>query len=242
VIADHSISATFAALPSGFQRALVSLTFDDSWESQFTNAFPIMSKYGVVSTLYTVTIYIEDEYSDFMTLGNLKTLKANGHEIASHTVTHPDLTGLGSSQLKAELANSKAWLEANGLGPIYDFACPYGEYNNATIAATKQYYISQREGYSDPDSDTNTVANFDPYRIHVKEMTPATTAAEVAGWLTQAKADKAWVVLMYHEVDNSGGDYSVTPKNFEAQIQAIKASGVPAVTVKQALDELLPQI
>jgi peptidoglycan/xylan/chitin deacetylase (PgdA/CDA1 family) len=160
-------------------------------------------------------------------------LKNDGHEIGSHTVTHPDLTTLGSKKLKAELANSKAWLENNGLGPIYDFACPYGEYNNTTIAAIKQYYLSQRTGY---DEGYNTAANFDPYKIKVQIVTNTTTMAEFSGWLAQAKAQGAWLVLEYHQVDNSGDEYGVTPANFELQAQAIQASGVKPVTVKQGLD------
>jgi peptidoglycan/xylan/chitin deacetylase (PgdA/CDA1 family) len=243
VRANHTIAASFAASPSGggFTRPLVSVTFDDSWESQYANALPVLTQYDIVSTLYTVTSYVEWNYDDFMTLSQLREFKSGGHEIASHTVTHPDLTTLSPAELDAELANSKAWLEANGLGPVYDFACPYGEYNATTIAATKNYYISNREGYSDEGDDTNTISNLDPYRIRVKEVTLGTTASEIASWLAQASAEKSWVVLMYHQIDNSGGEWSTTPQAFQAHVQAIQASGVAAVTVKQALDELLPQ-
>jgi|GEM_PF-3365983 len=234
VTAVHTIAASFAALPSNGQHAMVSVTMDDSWLSQYTNALPIMDRYNIKGTFYTVTTYVADEYPDFMSLDQLKALKGDGHEIASHTVTHPDLTTLGSKKLNAELANSKAWLENNGLGPIYDFACPYGEYNSTTIAATKQYYISQRSGY---DEGFNSPGAFDPYKIKVQIVVNTTTLAEVSSWLAQAKADKTWLVLEYHQVDNSGDEYSLTPANFERQAQAIQASGVEAVTVKQALDE-----
>jgi hypothetical protein len=49
---------------------------------------------------------------------------------------------------------------------------------------------------------------------------------------------------MYHEVSDApiDSDYNVSPADFLAQMQALKASGVDIVTVKQALDALLPQV
>ena len=200
VTANHSIAASFSAVAPGGQRALVSVTMDDSWLSQYTEALPIMTRYNIKGTFFTVTRYVSDQYEGFMTLEQLRWLKAAGHEIGSHTVTHPDLTTLGSTKLNAELANSKAWLVNNGLGPIYNFACPYGEYNNTTITAIKKYYASQRSGY---DEGYNEAASLDPYKIKVQIVYNTTTLAEFSSWLNQAKASKTWLVLEYHQVDNS---------------------------------------
>jgi peptidoglycan/xylan/chitin deacetylase (PgdA/CDA1 family) len=225
-----------------FPRALVSVVMDDGWKSQAAAALPRLNTKGIKATAFIVTKYIEEGYEGYMTLADLQALKTSGHEIASHSVTHRDLTVLTPEELTAELRDSKAWLEEKGLGPVYDFACPFGEYNDATIKETKHFYLSQREAWSWPD-DMNTAANFRPYMIHVKQVLPTTTAAEVTGWMNEAMNNKAWVVLIYHRVEvldpsHPSYLYSISPDDFEAHLQAIRDSGVASLTVKEALDEV----
>jgi hypothetical protein len=75
-------------------------------------------------------------------------------------------------------------------------------------------------------------------------MTNTTTPADVAGWVAQAKADKTWLIIVYHQIDpdTSAEPFGCTPADFESMMQAIQTSGVPAVTEKQALDEVLPYV
>jgi peptidoglycan/xylan/chitin deacetylase (PgdA/CDA1 family) len=224
-----------ALLPS-FNRGLVSVTFDDSWEGQYTNALPALNARGIPATMFTTTSFVDSDPSR-LTTSQLHDFQNSGSEIASHMVTHVDPTTLTPAELNAQLADSKAWLEAR-FGPVYDYASPYGAYNATTIAAIKNYYLSQRT----VDDGYNSISNFDQYTLQVKHLFNTTTPAEVAGWIAQAKADKTWLILVFHQVDpdTSLEPYGVTPTDFDSMMQAIQTSGVPGVTTKQALDELLP--
>ncbi len=58
--------------------------------SQYTNAFPIMKKYGFTGVLYTVVLYIGQHSGvaadpDYLTIDQLKEMAAAGWEIGSHT-------------------------------------------------------------------------------------------------------------------------------------------------------------
>ena len=64
------------------QRPVV-VTFDDGNLDVFTNAYPIMKKYGFVATFYVVESYINGE--DMVTTDQLKELIQNGWEIGSHS-------------------------------------------------------------------------------------------------------------------------------------------------------------
>lgn len=215
-------------------RPLVSLTFDDGWTSIHDNGLPIMKAHGVVSTQYLVSSFLDSE-SDYMTTAQVRDFIAAGHQVASHTVTHPDLTALSGSQLTTELNGSKNKL-SRSFGTISDFASPYGAYNASVITAIKKYYRSHRSvdfGYNGRD--------FDVYNIKVQNIESTTTLADVTHWVAMAQATGTWLVLVYHQVDASGDQYSVTPTNLDAQIGAIQAAGVPIVTVDKALAEILPQ-
>jgi peptidoglycan/xylan/chitin deacetylase (PgdA/CDA1 family) len=252
-------SERIAADPPAFPGALVSVTFDDNYASQYSNALPALNSNGIKGTFYTVTGDIGNG-QDYMTLGQLQEIKGNpiGHEIASHSVTHPSLTTVNDATLAAELANSKQTLETDGLGPIYDFAYPNGDYDDRVEAATKQYYISGREGFAKYGYETNNAANFNPTRIHIKRVLPTTTAGEITTWVNSAKNNAEWLVLMYHRVEvlqppvvpdeNDDYWYSVAPADFQAQMGAIHAvitqdpAKLASVTVKQAMDIVCPEV
>jgi peptidoglycan/xylan/chitin deacetylase (PgdA/CDA1 family) len=230
-----SLGGAQALLPS-FNRGLVSVTFDDSWEGQYTNALPVLNARGIPATMFTTTSFV-DGGPTRLTTSQLHSFQDTGSEIASHMVDHVDPTTLTPAELDAQLADSKVWLEAR-FGPVYDFASPYGAYNATTIAAIKNYYISQRT----VDEGFNSITNFDQWTLKVKHLFNTTTPADVAGWIAQAKADKTWLVLVFHQIDpdTSLEPYGVTPADFDSMMQSIQTSGVPGVTTRQALDELLP--
>jgi len=214
---------------------MVSVTFDDGWASQYTNALPILEKYAVPATLYVLSGSINTP--DYMSQAQIQAFASRGDEIASHTVTHPDLTKLSAAQLENELAQSKAALQQM-FGPSagLDFASPYGAYNPTTTAAVQKFYATQRN----TDNGFNSQAGFDPYNILVQNVVAGTTAATVQRWLNSAKANNTWLVLVYHEVGVSLGRdiYHTGTAVLDAQMAAVKDSGLPMLTVRQGADAL----
>lgn len=208
--------------------AMVSVTFDDGLLSQYDNALPVLRANGIPATFYVVSGLIG--ISTTMTSAQVRTVQAAGNEIGSHTVTHRDLTTLSGPELTAELANSKAALEAQ-FGTVRALAYPYGATNATVAAAAARYYSSART----TDGGYNGPGGIDAYRLQTRYVTTGTTASDVAGWLRQAAGSGSWVVLVYHGVQNGGDAYSVTPSAFAAQMAAVKASGVRALTVSAAL-------
>lgn len=230
---DYSLS-TYA---SQFNYPLVSITFDDGYSSVYNQALPAMKQLGINSTLYIITNDIGK--SGYMTKSMLGNLKAQGNEIASHSVTHPYLTKMSAKKLQTELVNSRDVLASYFTGPITDFASPYGDYNTAVINAIKQLYRSHRtidEGFNSKDS-------FDQYRIKsymIEYNTPVTT---VESLIDQAKQNNTWLVLTYHEVNkNSTWTYNRRPTDFKTELTYLKNSGVNIKTVDASLNELLPQL
>jgi peptidoglycan/xylan/chitin deacetylase (PgdA/CDA1 family) len=70
--------------------------------------------------------------------------------IGAHTVTHPQLTGLGTGDRRREIAESKAACEELIGAPVLGFAYPYGDLDNdvrATVeAAGFEFACSTRSG------------------------------------------------------------------------------------------------
>ena len=56
---------------------------------------------------------------------------AAGHQIGSHSLTHPRLTQLSIDAAREEISASKKLLEDTFGAPIRDFCYPYGDWNPA---------------------------------------------------------------------------------------------------------------
>ncbi len=224
--------------PTGFKAPLISLTFDDGWQSVYTNGVPILQKYGFVSTQYILSGALNT--AQYMSTAQVQAVIQAGNEIASHTVSHPDLPLLNSLQLDSELSESQTALRSLfGQTVAQSFASPTGTYNQTTLTAIKQYYQSHRS----TDVGYNTKDSFNRYNILVQNITTDTTPAELATWVQKAQSEKSWLVLVYHEVRATGGDqYTVTPENLDAELAIIKASGIEVKTISQALAIIAAQL
>ncbi len=221
--------------PVGFKRGMVSITFDDGRQSQYTDALPILQKHNDKATFYLISGFLNT--SGYLTTAQAEAIKQAGNEIGSHTVDHPDLTTLTPAELTNELAQSKQTLQAL-FGPITDFASPYGAYNNQVIAAIKLYYRSHRS----TDMGYNSKDNFDVYNIRTQSIISTTTVDDINSWVDQAKHDHTWLVLVFHEADTSGNLYDITPQDFDAVLTHIGSVNMPVLTVNQAINEITPQL
>jgi peptidoglycan/xylan/chitin deacetylase (PgdA/CDA1 family) len=111
-----------AALPEN----PIILTFDDGWSDHYTYLFPILQEQGVVASLAIITGAI-DEPAPYMTWAQVEEMAGAGHEMMSHSVTHPDMNGISDEQLLNEIAGSKAELEQHIGRPVELFVYPSGE-------------------------------------------------------------------------------------------------------------------
>ncbi len=236
---DYSLSAY---TPTGFSRGLVTLTFDDGWTSIYTNGLPLLKKYGLPSTQYIVSGFLNDPYEpEYMTNAQVKAFVAAGHEVGSHTVTHPDLTTLSSAKLRAELVNSKSRLTTITGKSINNIASPYGAYNSTVISAIKAAGYKSHRGV---EPGFNSRDAFDVFDIKVQNIESTTTPAQVKAWVDQALASKTWLVLVYHQVDSNpaAGEFNTLPSDLDTELSYIKSTDIATKTMQQALNEISPQL
>jgi peptidoglycan/xylan/chitin deacetylase (PgdA/CDA1 family) len=111
------------------------ITFDDANQDNYTNAFPIMKKYGFTGVLYLPYNYIGAE--DYLTVDQIKEMAAAGWEVGSHSLSHPDLTNLEPARLRAEIVDSRTKLEDLLGVPILTFAYPFGDVGSSEVDYVK---------------------------------------------------------------------------------------------------------
>lgn len=224
--------------PLALHRPLVTLSFDDGFDPVYTNGLPLFQKYGVVTTQFIPTGFI-DQQGRF-TRSMVQSFAHSGHEIGSHTVTHPFLTSLSKAQVDQELMQSQQEIfTITGIRPT-SLATPYGAYSSTVTQESSNYYRAMRN----VNVGFNSRENADAFDIKVQDITATTTINDISTWLAKSKADKTWLVLVYHNLSAdqaNAGLYNTPPDEFEKHLQLIKASGITILPMNQAVAELKAQ-
>lgn len=107
----------------------VVITFDDGYRDFYTEAAPVLARYGLTATVFVVSEWAQRANplgnSEYMTWSEIREIARNGITIGSHTVSHCELRTLASSCLFYEVSESKCMIE-DALGMAIDsFAYPF---------------------------------------------------------------------------------------------------------------------
>ncbi|GAB4294481.1 MAG: hypothetical protein Kow0098_16040 [Ignavibacteriaceae bacterium] len=134
--------------------AAFTFTFDDGFLSHYTNAFPILENFGFKGTFFVIPPSLTDTLPGIWRYGSWQQfieMSDSGHEIASHSMTHPHLTNLPLGDtltphtIEYELYQSKIMIEQKIPGvKCISFAYPYSELNPLVRSITKKYYENGR--------------------------------------------------------------------------------------------------
>ena len=106
----------------------IAITFDCAWGVEHTDAIlDALGEANVSATFFCVQFWAE-EHPDY-----LKKISEAGHEVGTHSATHPKMSTLSEEGIRAELTTSaRAITEVTGR-PVTLFRPPFGDYNNAVI-------------------------------------------------------------------------------------------------------------
>jgi peptidoglycan/xylan/chitin deacetylase (PgdA/CDA1 family) len=114
----------------------VVLTFDDAFEDFYAGVYPLLSNYRMRATIFPIVRYLGRQSSwdiyparTHMSTAQIREIADAGHEIGSHTMSHPNLVFLPDSEVEKELRQSKQSLEDALSRTITTLSFPYGCWN-----------------------------------------------------------------------------------------------------------------
>ncbi|MGC8804109.1 MAG: polysaccharide deacetylase family protein, partial [Bacteroidales bacterium] len=166
----------------------------------FTKARRMFDSAGFPMTLFTVTNWTSN-------WSVLKAMAEHGHEVASHSVSHPNFGQISAEQQDRELFNSKVIIEQKIGQPCITHAYPYCVKSLDSIV--RKYYISARgcQGYIEKPTPTDY---FNISSVIVGNLRAIKTYADFKNYFQQAARQRGWLVFLIHGIDNDGG-YSPIP-------------------------------
>ncbi len=180
----------------GFRQTVINYTFDDGLPNQFNKVIPMFNEFNFDLTLFTVTNWTSD-------WARLQDAVDQGHEVASHSITHANFSELTPDQQRAELRDSKAIIENHIAGQqCITFAYPYCVTGVDSIVS--RYYIAARgcQGFIDP-STPGSYMNVSS--INCGSVGPIKTLAHFKTKFETAAASKGWLVFLLHAIDEDAG-------------------------------------
>ncbi len=191
---NQAAPAAHIAKFAGDRAAAISYTFDDGLRDQFTLAVPLLNEVGFKGTFFVVpgktaetpeaaaAKQFEPKVMGSVSWPELKTMAAQGHEIASHTWSHRNQAKITAVEADAELSKSFDAIKARIGKPPLTLAFPYNQ--------------------STPEARTNALKYFVACREYQVGTGSNTTTASLNTWADKLVKEQKWGILMTHGVTN----------------------------------------
>ncbi|MDA1007283.1 MAG: polysaccharide deacetylase family protein [Verrucomicrobia bacterium] len=181
----------------------VLITIDDGWKSVYTDAYPVLKKYG-----YPFTVYLYKNYVDgggrALTTPMIKEMQQNGCTIGSHSVSHPFPSTVKSHAkkgpddynafLRTELGESRRFLKDKFGEEVTTYAYAGGYYTDEMFAigneAGYELFLTVKPGKVRRDSPRHTIPRYIVRGVLDKQFESATqfqatgTAGSAIGYQT----------------------------------------------------------
>ncbi len=217
-------------------QGLVTLWFDDAWASQYTIGFPLLEEKGLVGALSVPTKLVG--LGDYMSWNQIKILQYKGWEITSHSRNHEcDNTKINDANfVEGEVQGALEDFKAEGINTTI-FVTPCGAESQLLESAAKESYAALRTAYD----GLNALPVDNPYALTMNVIRNDTTIDEVKSWLTEAKNNKKWLIVVFHQIGSTNQKYEVSPKAYVDIVDTVMESGLQTVLPTQALQMIVDE-
>jgi peptidoglycan/xylan/chitin deacetylase (PgdA/CDA1 family) len=193
-----SLSEAVRRLSSGRVRGdEVAVTFDDGFRNQLDNAAPLLAEQGFSACFFLVTDLLGADPAQARAFsrdklhlplpvepldwGGASRLLELGHEIGSHTRSHPNLTSLQPEALLDELATSREELSTR-LGAVRHVSAPYGDRSRFSEAVADAARAAGYESCASAIRGVNRSA-LDLYSLHRHHLSASWPLRELGYFL-----------------------------------------------------------
>jgi peptidoglycan/xylan/chitin deacetylase (PgdA/CDA1 family) len=162
------------------------LSFDNGYQSQYTQALPVLRKLGWVGVENMQLTGLPPSQGG-LSEAQIRGLVAAGWELDTQGISHADLITLGPAALHEQVAVARAKVQRRYHVPVNWFCYPSGHYNLTVINAVKAAgYVGSTTvvpGWASPSED--------PYRLPRLRVLGGTSPEELLAELAAIRSNPA---------------------------------------------------
>ena len=175
--------------------------------------------------------YMRQSNENVLTWDMVRAHASEGHEFASHMLTHPYVAALDAANLKFEVEQSrKEILKQIGIRYTISAELPYNTRNERAIKYALTVFHSLRNGSGEdylvklyPSNRETPVYTDYEYVFLERDIVRRTTMDEMNGWMdVVASNDNIWVATVIHGIDGIGWE-ALTKETVEEHFSYIKS-------------------
>jgi peptidoglycan/xylan/chitin deacetylase (PgdA/CDA1 family) len=160
------------------------LSFDNGYQSQYTQALPILQRYGWVG-VENIQLSGLPPSQGGISEPQVRGLIAAGWELDTQGYSHAELTALAPAELHYQVTVARETLERSYRVPVNWFCYPSGHYDAAVIAEVKAAgYVGSTTvvpGWASPSAD--------PYRLPRIRVLGGTSPGALVELIAAARED-----------------------------------------------------
>jgi peptidoglycan/xylan/chitin deacetylase (PgdA/CDA1 family)/spore germination protein YaaH/GT2 family glycosyltransferase len=239
LITDES----YASLPSGWliersgaPNKTVALTFDDGPSPIWTpKILDVLKRHNVKATFFM----IGSQLIDYPELA--RRVYAEGHEIGSHSFTHPDMAHVGEERVRLELSTTQRAFQAILGRSVMLFRPPYNaDSEPRTYGEIMPIAVAAENGYVTA-GETIDPNDWNVWRRHADGSTQKLTGADIQASI-EAQLSKGQSILLH----DGGLDRSATVEALDHLITTLQAKGYQFSTIGglegRSRDQTMPAV
>lgn len=218
-------------------RGVITFVFDDGYERVYKNVLPILDAHsfpGVFALPINGAALERAEHRKAKIVQPVRPwqdwldIRTRGHEIASHSQTHPDLAAISADQLRLEIDEP-----ANALNAT-TFVYPGGSFNDVVVAEVARRYKAARtviRGFeSIPPKDPMRLKTFNFSRNNF-------TVAKANAFALWAYLTNSWLIETYHMIhtDTSEMVHTVHTNEFKQHVDFVSKLPIAVKTINTVI-------
>ncbi len=123
----------YLAIGTALPAKPIILTFDDGYVDNYTNAYPLLKKYGMTGTFFILTGPADDGAAPYLTWDMITEMSNAGMDMQLHGRQHLDMRGRSFDWFVFNIIGGRQSIEGHTGKPVIFLAYPSGKYDAAAL-------------------------------------------------------------------------------------------------------------
>jgi peptidoglycan/xylan/chitin deacetylase (PgdA/CDA1 family) len=171
--------------------------FDDNRDTQYTQAYPILRKYGFKASVFVISSKVGT--NGYMTQAQMDELHNEGWDMSIHTDTHTDLSTQTLAQQQNEFTTCQAYLKSKNYTRRDEHkhvVFPFGGYDDNTLIALRT--TEMLSGGTILSPRTTAYPLIDPYLLKIDNIAQTVTLSSALSRVDRTISDGGATIFLFH--------------------------------------------